>query len=157
MKPQLTCPATNTPAAQKLTFPDALLPIYIAFLAWDKFTATHVVGGLAGAPKAPGSSDADFDPDTEKVTSIALKLADDLVQQAKYDIDEDDFATAKAQIRDLTQELVRAGGGELHNIAALTGGIVSQEVIKAITEQYVPVDNTCVFDGVRSKSSVFKV
>lgn len=52
---------------------------------------------------------------------------------------------------------MRAGGGELHNIAALTGGMVSQEVIKVITEQYVPVDNTCVFDGVRSKSSVFRV
>ena len=45
----------------------------------------------------------------------------------------------------------------MHNIAALTGGIVSQEVIKAVTEQYVPGDNTCVFDGVRSKSAVFKV
>lgn len=52
---------------------------------------------------------------------------------------------------------VRAGGGELHNISALTGGLVSQEVIKVITEQYVPVDNTCVFDGVRSKSAVIRV
>jgi amyloid beta precursor protein binding protein 1 len=51
----------------------------------------------------------------------------------------------------------RAGGAELHNIAALTGGIVSQEVIKSITEQYIPVDNTCVFDGVKSKTAVFKV
>jgi amyloid beta precursor protein binding protein 1 len=39
----------------------------------------------------------------------------------------------------------------------LTGGIVSQEIIKSITEQYVPVDNTCVFDGIKSKSTVFKV
>ena len=52
---------------------------------------------------------------------------------------------------------VRAGGGELHNIAALTGGLVSQEVIKVVTEQYVPVDNTCVFDGVKSKTTVLRV
>lgn len=52
---------------------------------------------------------------------------------------------------------VRAGGAELHNISAFTGGIVSQEVIKVITEQYIPVDNTCIFDGIRSKSAVFKV
>lgn len=45
----------------------------------------------------------------------------------------------------------------MHNIGALTGGIVSQEIIKAITEQYVPVDNTCVFDGIKSKTTVFKV
>jgi len=52
---------------------------------------------------------------------------------------------------------VRAGGAELHNIGALTGGMVSQEVIKVITEQYVPVDNTCIFDGIKSKSMVIKV
>ena len=52
---------------------------------------------------------------------------------------------------------MRAGGAELHNIAALTGGLVSQEVIKAITEQYIPVDNTCVFDGVNSKTAVFRI
>lgn len=57
----------------------------------------------------------------------------------------------------LTNGRARAGGAELHNIAALTGGIVSQEVIKSITEQYIPVDNTCVFDGVKSKTAVFKV
>ncbi|KAF9739260.1 ThiF family protein [Paraphaeosphaeria minitans] len=106
---------------------------------------------------APGSSDADFDSDTEKMTSTALKLVDSLVKEASYTIDEDEYDTIRAQIAELAQELVRAGGGELHNIAALTGGMVSQEVIKVITEQYVPVDNTCVFDGVRSKSSVFRV
>jgi amyloid beta precursor protein binding protein 1 len=143
--------------AQKLTFPDALVPIYIAFLAWDKFTATHVTDGPAGAAKPPGSSDADVDADTETVTSIALKLVDSLVKEASYTIDEDEYDTVRAQIGELAQELVRAGGGELHNIGALTGGMVSQEVIKVITEQYVPVDNTCVFDGVRSKTSVFRV
>jgi amyloid beta precursor protein binding protein 1 len=39
----------------------------------------------------------------------------------------------------------------------MTGGMVSQEVIKVITEQYVPVDNTCIFDGITSKSMVIKV
>ncbi|KAF2451216.1 hypothetical protein P171DRAFT_400564 [Karstenula rhodostoma CBS 690.94] len=143
--------------AQKLTFPDALVPIYIAFLAWDKYTATHTLDDLARASKTPGSSDADVDSDTGKVTSIALKLVDSLVKEASYTIDEEEYDTVRAQIAELARELVRAGGGELHNIAALTGGMVSQEVIKVITEQYVPVDNTCVFDGVRSKSSVFKV
>lgn len=55
----------------------------------------------------------------------------------------------------LTTPSVRAGGAELHNIAALTGGLVSQEVIKVITEQYIPVDNTCLFDGISSKSAVY--
>lgn len=52
---------------------------------------------------------------------------------------------------------VRAGGSELHNIASLTGGLIAQEVIKVITRQYVPVDNTCVFDGVASRTCVLRL
>jgi amyloid beta precursor protein binding protein 1 len=84
-------------------------------------------------------------------------VTDDLVKEASASIDEDEYATVKTQIGESVQELVRAGGAQLHNIAALSGGIVSQEVIKAITEQYVPVDNTCIFDGVRSKTAVFRI
>lgn len=32
--------------------------------------------------------------------------------------------------KDMIREIVRTGGGELHNIASLAGGIVAQEVIK---------------------------
>ena len=58
---------------------------------------------------------------------------------------------------DVAKELVRAQGQELHNISALTGGLVGQEVIKVITKQYVPVDNTCIFDGVKSRSETFRI
>jgi len=50
---------------------------------------------------------------------------------------------------------IRAGGGELHNIASLMGGLVAQEAIKLITRQYIPSDNTCIFDGVTSSSNVW--
>lgn len=50
---------------------------------------------------------------------------------------------------------MRSGGGELHNIASLMGGLVAQEAIKVITRQYVPSDNTCVFDGITSSSNVW--
>jgi len=49
----------------------------------------------------------------------------------------------------------RAGGSELANIASLLGGMVSQEVIKLITKQYIPANNTVVFNGVRSTSSAY--
>ena len=54
------------------------------------------------------------------------------------------------------KELTRGGQNELHNIAALTGGMVAQEVIKVITKQYVPIEDTCVFDGIQSRVEVFK-
>lgn len=54
------------------------------------------------------------------------------------------------------EEAKRAQGGELHNISSVLGGMVAQEAIKLLTRQYVPVDGICVFDGVRSKTGVFK-
>lgn len=55
------------------------------------------------------------------------------------------------------QEVSRAGGGELHNISAVTGGMVAQEMIKVITKQYVPIDNTCIFDGIESRCQVLRL
>ncbi len=54
------------------------------------------------------------------------------------------------------KEVERVHGGELHNVSSVLGGMVAQEAIKLLTRQYVPVDGTCVFDGVRSKTMVFK-
>uniref|UniRef100_A0A914X7P2 NEDD8-activating enzyme E1 regulatory subunit n=1 Tax=Plectus sambesii TaxID=2011161 RepID=A0A914X7P2_9BILA len=51
------------------------------------------------------------------------------------------------KIRDeAVDEICRYGAGEPHPIAALLGGIVAQETIKLITHQYLPVDNTFVYD-----------
>ncbi|KAJ4403246.1 hypothetical protein N0V91_006649 [Didymella pomorum] len=141
--------------AQELTFDGTLLPLYIAFLAWDEFTATHIKDALGGAPQAPGETDADTD--AEKLTGIAHKIMDDLINEAKTRVEDPDYSAIKTRVGEFAQEFARAGGAELHNVSALTGGIVSQEIIKVITEQYIPVDNTCVFDGVKSKSAVFKV
>jgi amyloid beta precursor protein binding protein 1 len=57
----------------------------------------------------------------------------------------------------IAEEVARAKGGELHNISALTGGMVSQEVIKIITKQYIPIDNTCIYDGITSRTQVLRL
>ncbi|RAL65565.1 hypothetical protein DID88_005239 [Monilinia fructigena] len=56
-------------------------------------------------------------------------------------------ASSNPRVVQVAEELARAKGGELHNISSLTGGMVAQEIIKIITKQYVPIDNTCIFDG----------
>ncbi|KAK1256455.1 hypothetical protein MKX07_008714 [Trichoderma sp. CBMAI-0711] len=61
------------------------------------------------------------------------------------------------RLTQVAQELSRAAGGELHNISAVTGGMVAQEVIKIITKQYVPIDNTCIFDGIESRCQVLRL
>jgi len=63
-------------------------------------------------------------------------------------------ASSHESIRLAAREVSRASG-ELHNIAAITGGMAAQEIIKIITKQYVPVDNTCVFDGIGSRCQIF--
>ncbi|KAF8988422.1 NEDD8-activating enzyme E1 regulatory subunit [Haplosporangium bisporale] len=59
--------------------------------------------------------------------------------------------------KDLTHEICRYGIGSIHNIASFMGGVVSQEIIKLITHQYIPMNNTFIFDGARSVSNVFAV
>lgn len=55
------------------------------------------------------------------------------------------------------EEIRRVGGRELHNISSLTGGLVAQEAIKIITRQYVPVNNICIFDGIKGMTQVFNL
>jgi amyloid beta precursor protein binding protein 1 len=79
--------------------------------------------------------------------------ASDIVAQIGKDIPE---ADSNPSIAKAAEEVARANGGELHNISALTGGMVAQEVIKIITKQYIPIDNTCIFDGITSRTQVLR-
>ncbi|KIH94788.1 amyloid beta precursor protein binding protein 1 [Sporothrix brasiliensis 5110] len=63
-------------------------------------------------------------------------------------------ASQYERVAKIAEELARTGGSELHNVSALTGGMVAQEMIKIITKQYVPIDNTCVFDGITSRCQI---
>lgn len=64
---------------------------------------------------------------------------------------------AVESIQQAIQEVRRAEGGELHNISSLVGGLVAQESLKVLTRQYVPLDNTCVFDGARSRTEMYRL
>ncbi|CAO3679909.1 unnamed protein product [Rhizopus stolonifer] len=55
------------------------------------------------------------------------------------------------------QNFIRFGNKEVANIAALLGGIVAQETIKLITHQYIPINNTCIFNGITATSNVFEL
>ncbi|KAM5580640.1 hypothetical protein ABKV19_010075 [Rosa sericea] len=55
---------------------------------------------------------------------------------------------------DLINEMCRFGAAELHAVAAFIGGIASQEVIKLITRQFVPLSGTFIFNGIDHKSQL---
>ena len=121
--------------------PPSLLPIYLALratshVATNPMTAEQIQAQVVGEllllpPRVPGG---------EKTEEKAN--------------DNNDY---ERWVAEASREVARAGGGELHNVSALTGGMVAQEVIKIITKQYVPVDNTCVFDGIGSRCQVFRL
>jgi amyloid beta precursor protein binding protein 1 len=63
----------------------------------------------------------------------------------------------KKRVVKAAAEVVCAEGGELHNVSAVVGGMAAQELIKVITCQYIPIDNTCVFDGISSRCQVLRL
>ncbi|KAF2838958.1 NEDD8-activating enzyme E1 regulatory subunit [Patellaria atrata CBS 101060] len=142
-------------AASMLENRESLIHLYIAFLAYDIFTNSHDADALGGAPLAPGEQDLQLDG--EKMAGIAYKIVDDLLTEANKFLEGEEYDTVKSRTKQFVEEIVRAGGAELHNIATLSGGLIAQEVIKAVTKQYVPVDNTCMFDGVVSKMEVLRL
>lgn len=133
---------------QQLEDEDSLVPIFIAIYLYQHFSDAQTTD--------PKSLEKDYE--TTMSTYLDQFLAS-VVESAGTEgaSAELDIEAAKARIELVIQELGRSRGGELHNISALTGGMVAQEVIKVITKQYIPVDNTCVFDGIRSKSQVFRI
>ncbi|GMM27850.1 Ula1 protein [Martiniozyma asiatica (nom. inval.)] len=123
------------------------LSIYFAFLAMERFNIQH--------NRPPYLADED-----EKVLN-ALSITDlcllsDIGGLPKNfdDILNEMFPTI---LKRTIKEICRAEGKELHNISAIIGGIGAQEVIKIITNQYIPIDNTLVYDGITNGGYTFKI
>ena len=59
--------------------------------------------------------------------------------------------------KDHALEITRVGACEIHNIAALIGGIASQEIVKILTKQYVPMNNTYIYNGVAGVGATYEL
>ncbi|OJJ37692.1 hypothetical protein ASPWEDRAFT_106942 [Aspergillus wentii DTO 134E9] len=126
-----------------LTFDESTMPIFIACQILDAIV-TDIQEG-----KQPGNSlddDVTWNSHIDRVVSILRRDDPSAVSEE-----------ARERIEEATQEVRRTEGGELHNISSLTGGLVAQEALKVITRQYGPLDNTCLFDGARSRSEMYKL
>ena len=131
---------------------ESLMPIYISFLAYDWYLMYNHF------PPRP----YDESPEVEsayraQVTKLMTGYSERFLELFRKALGESNLDSTKERIRNTIAELGRAGGAELHNISALTGGMVAQEVIKVITKQYIPIDNTCIFDGITSKTAVLNL
>ncbi|XP_039131097.1 NEDD8-activating enzyme E1 regulatory subunit AXR1-like [Dioscorea cayenensis subsp. rotundata] len=108
---------------------------YILLRAVDRFAANY--------NRFPGMFDGDMDEDISWLKTIAVGMLNDLGCHGSAIIPED-----------LINEMCRFGGAELHAVAALIGGIASEEVIKLVTKQFVPLTGTFIFNGIDQKSQV---
>ncbi|KAI5964295.1 uncharacterized protein KGF55_002237 [Candida pseudojiufengensis] len=57
----------------------------------------------------------------------------------------------------IIKEILNHNTRDYHNISSFMGGIVSQEILKLTTAQYIPLDNLFIFDGIKSSSERFKI
>ncbi|KAL3860740.1 hypothetical protein ACJMK2_010815 [Sinanodonta woodiana] len=53
---------------------------------------------------------------------------------------------------DYIHEICRFGAAELHTVSAFIGGVAAQEVIKVITRQFVPFNNTYIYNAMKQTS-----
>ncbi|MCJ1283274.1 hypothetical protein MMC26_002602 [Xylographa opegraphella] len=132
---------------------ESLVTIYLALLAFDDYYERN--------PAARSSSELGSDAENSEqrklkwsMTQYTDKIVEGLKKSSEVEVDTE---ATQERLNNVIMELARGGLAELHNISALTGGMVAQEVIKVLTKQYVPIDNTCVFDGITSKTAVFRV
>ncbi|KAI5654601.1 hypothetical protein M9H77_31788 [Catharanthus roseus] len=110
---------------------------YILLRAADRFAANFNC--------FPGQFDGGLDEDISRLKTIAVGLLNDL------------GCNGSNLIEDLVNEIVRYGAAELHAVSAFIGGVASQEVIKLITRQFVPMTGTFIFNGIDHKSQILRL
>ena len=138
---------------QELETEESLITIYLSLLAFDDYYERNPAA-LAGTERDKDTEESEQRKLKWSMTQYTDKVIEELKRSSKVEMDTE---SAQERLNNVIMELARGGLAELHNISALTGGMVAQEVIKVLTKQYVPIDNTCVFDGITSKTAVFRV
>ncbi len=82
-------------------------------------------------------------------------LIADAAEVAKYAaVHAAGYGVADHVTEEHAQEITRYGACEPHVVAATMGAVVAQEAVKLLTQQYVPVDNTFIFNGIATTAAV---
>jgi molybdopterin/thiamine biosynthesis adenylyltransferase len=114
---------------------DDSIAIYVCMKALDLFFSTY--------GRLPGLRDDQVEADVSKLKDCVKQM----------------FGKSTSQLKTLDQclyELCRYGGAEIHSTSAFMGGCAAQEVIKLVTHQYVPLDDTLVYNAMSATTRSFK-
>jgi len=115
---------------------------YLTLRAAENFHAKH--GRLPGQQKSDSNELVNVKSDVKELTNLTTEF------YKEYGI-KTEVETA------VVQEIVRGGGEEVHNIAAVIGGTASQEALKLLISQYVIANNTILFNGIHGASSTWEM
>lgn len=110
---------------------------YILLRAVDRFASNY--------NSFPGQFEGEMDEEISRLKATTVSLLSDL------------GCNGSTLTEDLINEMCRYGAAELHAVAAFIGGIASQEVIKLITKQFVPMSGTFIFNGIDHKSQLLSL
>ncbi|XP_017769621.1 PREDICTED: NEDD8-activating enzyme E1 regulatory subunit [Nicrophorus vespilloides] len=116
--------------------PDSLMMYYVILRGLDRF--------LSEFNAYPGQFDDQVEPDVVKLKSTIGKLLAE-------------WGCGQVLRDERVHEVCRYGGAEMHSISAILGGCVAHEVIKLITHQYKPLNNTFIFDAITSNSVTYRL
>jgi len=114
---------------------------YVALRAADRFYLKR--------QRWPGIDDAALEADA---SAVAAEI-DALVIESGTDPSCFEGAFTPAHAR----EIARFGAAELHAIAAVIGGVASQEIVKVIVKQYTPIDHTYFFNGISCTATTLDI
>ena len=92
------------------------------------------------------------DPGSDSISEIAIKWIVECASKrmTEYGLDGSLFNDSHGK------ELIRYANCKLHNIGATMGGVISQEAIKIITHQFVPMNNTFMLNGITCTGMSFE-
>lgn len=127
----------ETPQLEALPYCESELSPFCVYVVWRACDA------LFRANRAyPGSNVQATDEELAGEADLLYNKAQDLTQRFYPSFDR------TLVTRNLCKEMVRYGATEMHNVAAVVGGIAAQEAVKLITHQYEPLDHTYFFNGI---------
>lgn len=137
-------------AENQVSEPNADVMFYFLLRSADRFYRLH--GRFPGVHISyPGTEESSFASDTVAYEALVGAFLREL------GIPDVDCKNQIAEMYYFAKIRLRAGACQLPNIAAFVGGVASQEIIKLITQQYVPLNNCMVYNGITSTTSMMEI
>jgi amyloid beta precursor protein binding protein 1 len=101
--------------------------------------------------KFPGLDDASWEREAEELKGIIKQFVD---KRGIYVSERDNERDILSKI---AVELSRYGGCEPHVTAAFMGGMGAQVALKLVLKQYVPINNSLIYNGIHCSATTMQL